>query len=351
MADTFTREQVAVKDGPKFVPAPDDFDPFNPTPTGEAKTPEPKSEAKTDPEPVPVKTEPVTPASDNSDDGSKTPATAESGTATSADPDGDTLSEPAEGAVTAPKRSEARERIEELVTERNALRKYGDYLLETIKQIQAAKEPPATTPPVAKDDPAPTLEQFEYDPAKYARAQNEWMQRQIDKGINKAVEQIQVQQSSAQLRANFQAKAEEFKKSKPDFDLVLSNPTLPTLHKDAAAEVIKSTNGPALAYHLAKNPDLAARIARMDALQQVMALGRIEAQITAEAQAPAPKAPTPPKTRTVTNAPPPPKPVESGTSVSTKPENLMSMDEWVARDRERKLAEKEARRKIRSAMR
>jgi len=355
----FSREDLKTYEAKKFEPAPDSFDPFNPAdaPANPAEPAAPAAEQVAS-EPVSVKTEADPLASDTSVDGSQVEQPAEATAApaeeaVSADSDSDTQSAEADGAERSPRRNDARERIEELVSERNALRKYGEYLLETVKQLQAqpaAAKPAAAAPQADKEDPAPTLEQFDFDPAKFAQAQNEWVNKQIQKGIDQAVQKLQTQNEVATIRANFAARSEQFKKSKADFDVVLSNPALPPLHETAAALVLRSVNGPAIAYHLAKNPDLAVRVARMDPEQQRLAVARIEGQVTAApSAAPAPKPANP--QRTVSQAPAPFKPVESGTAISKKPENLMSMDEWVAQDRARKIAEKEARRKMRQAMR
>lgn len=243
-----------------------------------------------------------------------------------------------------PRRNEARERIEELVAERNALRKYGEHLLRTVDELKKPVQP-VTPAPEIDTDPPPTLEQHQFDPSAFSKAQNEWVQRQVDKRVATAVQGLEARRDEATLRSNFESKTAEFKKLHTDYDLVISNPALPPLAPNTARLIIKSEQGPDLAYHLAKNPDLATRIARMDTEQQAMAIGRLEAQLTAT-----PVTKPNLQKRTVTQAPPPPKPVSSGASIVTKTIAEMSMDEFVAHERSLKLAQKEARQRLRRAM-
>jgi hypothetical protein len=288
-------------------------------------------------------------------DGSTKAETAESAAATAV-PDGEqvqveTEAEPASATSSdgKPRRNEARERIEELVAERNALRKYGEYLLKTVDELKTTSQPKAAGPqaPTVAEDPAPTLEQHQFDPAAFAKAQNEWVQRQVEKRVAQAVEGLEARRTEATMRSNFEARTAEFRKTQPDYDIVIGNPALPALAPNTARLIVKSETGPQLAYHLAKNPDLATRISRMDPDQQGMAIGRLEAQL----QVPVPVKTTPQVKRTVTQAPPPPKPVSSGSGVVQKDINQMSMDEFVAHERAKKLADRELRQRTRKAMR
>jgi hypothetical protein len=359
----FSREDLqAYEKAPQSMDAPDSA-------FWENKTPEPKAETKATPA-AESKAESVESAStaaaetpsDESEskvDGSEV-GEAEATTAEVAQPEGEVVDEAASTETEPVRRGSAQERIEELVAERNALRKYGEYLREHLDQVRKQPETPKEVETAAavapKEDPAPKLEDFGYDPVAFAKAQTDWIDRQVDRKVsdalnrNESKRQVEAaQRAEVEIRQAFTNRVSEFKKDHKDFDVVMGNPTLPALHKDAATQVVRSENGPAIAYHLGQNPDLATRIARMDSAQQLMAIGRIEAQLLAEpVKAPAAKAV--PQKRTVTQAPPPPKPVSSN-SVVDRPSELMSMDEWVAADRARKIADKEQKRKLREALR
>jgi len=333
-------------------------DPWSPRDTKDVLNPEadPQAKAEASPDPSP---EDVTEPAAQGDDGSTTENQAESVAAADATPEGEKDPDPEDLADGKP-RSRAQERIEELVAERNALRKYGEYLLTQVDEMRKAPaKPVAESQPAHQDtvvdDTAPTLESAEYDPVKLTKMQTEWIQKQVEKRVESAVKQIESRQSEVATRQAFENRTAEFRKTAPDFDVVISNPALPQLAPDAARVVVRSDNGPDIIYHLGKNPDLAVRIARMDAASQSAAIGRLEEQLV-RAKADAVNAQKEPSKVTkapakVTKAPPPPKPVSSSSGVVSKPESIMTMDEWVATERNRKIAEKQARIKMRNAMR
>lgn len=326
----------------------DNHDPFNPSPQG-AKTVEADVNAAID---ASISGSDVT----DINDGSTTEPEAEPVAAEIANPEGakdPDLEELTDGKP----RSRAQERIEELVAERNALRKYGEYLLSQVDgqrkttpvgETVASQAAPAET----SEEPMPTLESAEFDPIKFSKMQNEWVQKQVNKRVEQAVKQIEVRQGEQATRQAFESKVAEFRKTAPDFDTVLSNPALPQLAPRAAKEVIHSDSGPAIAYHLAKNPDLATRIARMDSDGQIKAIGRLEEQLSKSTQQEPSTVAKPAVRQTgVTKAPPPPKPVSTGSGVISKPENIMSMDEWVSNERNKKIADRTAKIKMRNSMR
>lgn len=286
-------------------------------------------------------------------DGSTTEQEAEPVAAEIANPEGakdPELEEPADGR----NRSRAQERIEELVAERNALRKYGEYLLGQVEgQRKAPKTESQPVQPQVQEDVAPTLESADFDPIKLNKLTNEWLQKQVDARVASAVRQIETRQTEQATRQAFEQRTVEFKKSVSDFELVISNPALPQLAPDAARVLVKSQSGPAVLYHLGKNPDLAARIARMDSAEQSAAIGRIEEQLSRVAQKePSKEVPKPAiKQASVTKAPPPLKPVSGGSSVVRDSNAPMSMEDWVANERNKKLAERSERKKLRLAMR
>ena len=330
------------------------YEKANPAPQAEvAETPpEEVVQASTEDPSTPVEAVQAEPVKD----GSSKDATAESSTAP-AETDSETQTEEASDGK--PARGSARERIEELVTERNALRKYGEYLLDQVKAVRNGQQPQSFAEatkkeepkPVNADDPAPTIEQHNFDPVAYSKAQAEWMDRQINKRVASAIQGIETRQTEQSIRQSFENRAAEFRKAQPDFDVVIANPALPALNADTARNIVRSELGPQIAYHLAKNPDMAARIAKMDNASQLMAIGRLEATLQQADQAAkaAQAKPSVPKTRTVTQAPPPPKPVATGKAVvETEP---MNMDEWVAQERAREIAAKEEKKRLRLLLR
>ena len=99
-----------------------------------------------------------------------------------------------------------------------------------------------------------------------------------------------------------------------DFDRVAFDPALQVT--PAMAETIaRAEQGPELIYHLGRNPDVARRIAGLDALSAARELGRIEAALAA------------PSPRRVTAAPEPARPLGGAESPRRDPAS-MSYDEY-----------------------
>lgn len=294
-------------------------------------------------------------------DGSNTEIPAEPVTATDANPEGDNTPNTNEAAPDGATRSRAQERITELVDERNAVKEYNKYLqskVDELLRMQATKSAPESTPaPAPQADPVadiPTLETADFDPVKLSKMQSEWMQKQVAAQVKEAVKGLETNRNQVELRQAFTQRVDSFKKSTPDFDLIMSNPALPALAPEAATVVVRSENGPAIAYHLAKNPDVATRVSKMDAMSQAVAIGRIEEQITRDAQSKEPSkvvTPAPVKVASVSKAPPPPKPVSGGTSPVQKDMAQMSMEEWVAAERGRKVKERALKQELRKSLR
>lgn len=348
----FSREDLTVYEAkPQIEVDSKTFDPFNPT--------EPQVKVEVAPE---SSSEVITEPPVEGIDGSTTEPEAEPVAAELDNPEVDKDPNPEVPEDGRP-RSRAQERITELVDERNAVKEYNKYLQskldELLRNVQATKSVPESSPVKAPqanpEDVAPTLESVGFDPVELNKKQNEWIQKQVDRRVESAVKQIEIRQSEVAIRQAFETRAVEFSKTTPDFNLVLSNPALPKLAPDAAVVVIKSENGPAIAYHLGKNPDVATRIAKMDPPSQAAAIGRLEEQII-RATADAKNTQEPSKTvikapAKVTKAPPPPKPVSGGTAPVTKDMAQMTMEEWVAAERGRKIADRVAKQKMRQSLR
>lgn len=275
-----------------------------------------------------------------------------------AEPEGDTQTDEAKPAP----KGTARERIEDLVAERNALRKYITYREELWKgNLPAGAQPPAASAPStdrapavppAAEDPRPTLEQFNYDLDAFNEADGKWVDREAERRaaarINAQREQenqTAAAREAQAVRQAFEERAEKFAETHPDFRAVILNPEIPALAPRALGAMVRSEQSAAILYHLAKNPDLAVRVARMSEDQQVMQIGRLEATVTA----PAPKAP--PKQK-VSNAPPPPNATPRGSAPRKDPTDpSMTMDEFVALDRAERLRQRQQRSDMRTRLR
>jgi hypothetical protein len=111
----------------------------------------------------------------------------------------------------------------------------------------------------------------------------------------------------------------------PDYDEVMSEAeeirVSPAMHE----AILTSEHGPALAYHLAKNPEEAARIFALSPIATARALGKIEASFDSEKVAPEKDKPR------VTKAPPPAKTVRGARADSTSepdPSDFSAWERW-----------------------
>jgi hypothetical protein len=226
-----------------------------------------------------------------------------------------------EPAPEAPPKGSARERIEELVAERNALKKYLEYR-DSLEQ-----RPPAPAPAVAAPatEAAPTLESCQFDTDKWTKEMNSWTQKQIQAGIKQALTTEKQTATVETQKAKFEERMESFGKSTPDLKVVLGNPSLPRLAPEAASLVVASDLGPQILYHLGKNPEKAARIARQSPIEQAAAVGRLEAELKV--------APKPQKQ--LSNAPSPPTPTRGagGAPISTA-DPRMGLKEFMEREKQ-----------------
>lgn len=260
------------------------------------------------------------------------------------------------------------DRFSDVVAERNAIRKYAEHLQKVNEQLLAAGKPPVTDTAAAplaapKADPRPSLEQFNGDYEAFAQAQNDWLDRQVEKRVETAVEKRlakerdtaaaqQAKDAETRALASFQEQTTKARKAHTDFDAVLSNPDLPKFATEVAREIVFSEVGAELSYYLGTHPDVATRISRLPTQEaQKAALHRLEGRLEVEAAAPAAKTPaatttTKAKPKAPTQAPKPPTPVPPGSGAVTKTMDQMSMDEFVAHERAKAVADREARRKM-----
>ena len=225
-------------------------------------------------------------------------------------------------------------RFDEVIDERNALRRFNEYLLakEQPSQVVAA----ATAPTPVAADATPSLEGNGFDVAKYEQSMKDWTAKQIEAAKAQGAQQA----TEANAQAGFNERMAAYVKSNPSVVTVLGNPNLPQLAKDAAAVVVESELGPQILHYLGANPDQAVRIARQTPAKQAAAIGRIEGELRAK-----PKQKTP----QITRAPNPPTPTQGrGNTPSVDPSKL-STKEWIAWDRQQEMAKKQAARASRRA--
>jgi len=196
-----------------------------------------------------------------------------------------------EGEQPKPKRQTAEERIAEVTrARREAEREAAHWRRIAQEGKPAAQDPPATVTADAEPDPA-DFTYGETDPG-YIKALGSFTARQEFARLTREQE--------ARTRVNtvestWTERQQSFAKDKPDYQDKIDGDWACT--KPMADAIKTSEDGPAVAYHLASNPAEARRIAALDPLAQIRAIGRIEASLT--------KADPTPQPKTVSDAPPP----------------------------------------------
>ncbi len=205
------------------------------------------------------------------------------------------------------------ERINELTRKRGEAERERDYWKQRAESTNA---------PPAEAAKKPVLDDFK-SADEYVEALADWKAQekvkeafaQRDQEAAKRAEQA-VQKTREQSWAE---RMEATRKTHTDIDEVIGSADVPIT--DAMREaLLDSEKGPQLAYHLAKNPAEAARIAGLSATQAALALGRIEASLAAPAPAQKP----------VSKAPAPMGALNTATASGTKDPSTMSMDEYKA---------------------
>jgi hypothetical protein len=210
----------------------------------------------------------------------------------------------------APKRT-AQQRIDDLTREKHEERRRNEALEREIETLRPKPAPAAQPAANADDEPDPADPKYQFgetDPlyikdlgahaarTEFNRLRNEDQQQSAVRSV---------QQADQDRRA-------AFAKDHPDFhDKIATDLVCTDVMADA---LIDSEVGPAVAYHLANNPDEARRIAALGPLAQIRAIGKIEAEV-------AKAAPAASTTRTVSDAPPVPPTIRgAGGKFGTSPD-------------------------------
>lgn len=198
-------------------------------------------------------------------------------------------------------------------------------------------KPAAAASAVPDTDPEPDLAAYDGEDGKtyekWVADMAKWSARQAirdNEAQRQTADRERVERETASRTQELAVAAhldriEAFKGATPDFDTVLANTEAVTtpLITDF---IQRSDAGPAVAYFLAKNPELSQQIAEMTVGNALVALGRIEGQLPAEAASrtgPAPRIP-------VSSAPPPGRPVGARAAVHV-PDDDLDTDDFIER--------------------
>lgn len=209
----------------------------------------------------------------------------------------------------------AHERAKEEARTAAAAAAQAEATLDQIRKAAQGREPP-------KQEDFKTYDDFIIASATYAARQAAVEDRQAGvaeqkQAAERAAEAAR-QRAAAEAAAMFREAAVDAKTRYADFEAVILGEGGYAV-SPALAEMIAYSEVPAdLAYHVARDRDLAARLSSMNPVEAARHLGRIEAQITA------------PKPRIETRAPDPIAPVRGTGSAIRDPEKMSpaEYDAW-----------------------
>ena len=210
-------------------------------------------------------------------------------------------------------------RISELTRNWREAERRNEQLLELL-QKQAKPEP-------VEPQQEPTLEQHNYDEAAYRKAMVEFVRAEARREAQQTLQREREAAQARERQESFKTREAKFAESLEDYHDVVYDPSTPI--SQAMAEVIAASEmGPALAYHLGKNPQIARSIYTMPPTLAAREMGRIEAKLAE----PKPKP-------VVTKAPPPPPKIEA-TEPEVEKDPLKMSDAEFAKWRKRQIAQR-----------
>jgi hypothetical protein len=290
------------------------------------------------------------------------------------DPNVDLVAEqPAEeeaDARPAAKKGSAAERIVELNDLAEGYKVFGSHMQEQLKDALAEinrlkggtpTAGPVAAPPVVEDEPMPDMadEDVGFDNDKYRAKMQKWVKGQVRSGTAAAVREINGAGVADKMRQDVETKVSTFVKDHPDFDhVVVKNPTLAAhqLAPDAGLAVAQSEYTAELLYKFGKDTGLAVRVAKLSPAQQLVAIGRMIAEIeseknvtTAKKQETTQGGAKPAQKKSHTQAPPPPRaiPAAGRPAGRSQLDPAMDMNEFARQHRAGKQSSREANRKQR----
>lgn len=209
----------------------------------------------------------------------------------------------------------ARKRINKLVWQREEAKREADYWRS---QAQRPVQPPEQPKPIDTGRPDinnPKWKNYE----EYTEALSEWTaDRKIDarlKTERENIQQINEQQRISSAVKSFNEKAEKVRDKYPDYDDLFDSAII---SEAMAQPILKSDNGPEITVYLAKNPDVARRLFRLDPTSAAVEIGKIEAKLEDLLQE-----------NTTSNTPNPMKPVRPRGEVSATLSDKMDIKAWM----------------------
>jgi hypothetical protein len=183
-----------------------------------------------------------------------------------------------------PKNAEKIEkRIAKAIYEREQARQEAvDAKARTAVAEQKAVELEARlNPPKAVDsDAKPKPDQFT-DAFEYAESLAEWSAENALKARDRQESEKQQKAEREKVVESWQSKLASTKAELPDYDAMIASSDV-SVSDQVREAILESDIGPALLYHLAENPDVAAALASKSTASALRELGKIEARLSTD---------------------------------------------------------------------
>lgn len=162
--------------------------------------------------------------------------------------------------------------------------------------LKMAEERPTPQPQPQPAQTKKTLKDFGYDDGAYA----EHLRQEVRTEAAEAARQEALRQRESEVeslrREKFEERVSTFIAAHPDYSAVVEGDW--ACSKPMAEAIEDSDEGPALAYYLAQNPDVARQMSRLSAVQAGRELAKLEDRLVSErkkaAEKPVTQAPAPP---------------------------------------------------------
>lgn len=211
-----------------------------------------------------------------------------------------------------------------------------DRLQRRVDELTAGKEPAGEKKPEPKPEEKKKPEAKDYATyEEYVEALADHIaETKFEKLMQKQRETVQRRTVEERTRATYEAynaEADKFREEHPDFDEVLGQSV--DIPQAAQVAIIALENGPAVAYHLGKHPELCAELMELldDPMAVTLEVARIAMEIRRDAgrarQAGAPSGAAPEPTAIVPKPPKPKQPVPIAPEAGGKTGTTVPLDE------------------------
>lgn len=216
---------------------------------------------------------------------------------------------------------------------RNRTGEYINRLQSRVRELEA--DLAAVKGKKPEPSAAPTIEQHNFDVAAHSRATAEWAASQAVDAFKFQQNQEAATRRLQEVTETYNGKVAQFSTQHPDFvEKVTAIPYQPSEAVQLA--IMAHDNGPAIAYALANDDDLAFQLASIQPHLAAAAVDRIASRLAAAPQAlPTPAQPQAPQAaaRPVSKAPPPVATVSGKSPTETPPEKLTDQQWWERRQK------------------